>query len=826
MLRLTGSSHSSLHKPAIEGLLKAVGLDVVYHRAEGDQLYYYDELGCERVVLDFVGGYGTLMLGHNHPDLIDEARRFYDNSIPNHTQGSLRSGAMNLARVLSERLGRDYCCVFANSGCEAVEAALKHASLETRANTWITLERGFHGKTKGALEVTANAEFREPFGIDARRVVRIAAGDTAQLRRAFSQHSAIAGFLFEPIQGEGGIRPVDSQFLHIAEELCAERNIPFIADECQTGMGRTGTFLACERIGLRPNYILLSKALGGGVAKISAVLIEQNRYRSEFELSHSSTFADDEFSCRIAHRTLQLIDSAALARVDHIGSILLDRLADLHQRYPQLIADVRGVGLLVGIELNRDGPSAGLLWRHLRERKLLGPLLAAFLFHRHGIRVAPTLGDSLTIRLQPSLLVSESHVEHLLCAIDDMCAQLSQHGVAFLSSCLPNTETKARALSVPRRQEPLYFFRNSTYNRDRGNEPDACPRKVAWIFHLPAPSHLNYLDPHFVALSKGDKESFVRSWGPFCEPLVMPTAKIHSRGNDSVDLIPILLPTTSRWLAKNARIGAPNIASQLVQRAIDVAQQLHCDVVTLGQFTSIVSKGGSEVDHRNMLVTCGSNYTAALIVEAIGQALVDRGLDPQDLEIAVVGAAGDIAGTCAQLLGPQFGSTLLVGSRRRDSATRLADVSAGIPRCRHTTNIHQLRTARVVVCATNCEPFLDSAWLHPDAIVCDASVPPALNYDVAREMPNVTVLPGGIVTLPHSPIFDIPGFPLADGTTFGCMAEGLLLGLENASRHGTATRWRGRSNAQNAIAISEIAARHGFGPSRDSSESLRSWRNE
>lgn len=139
---------------------------------------------------------------------------------------------------------------------------MKHAMLETGGRTFLCLDRAFHGKTLGAIQLTGNDEYRAGLELPGLSVVRVRANDMASLEAAFAQSADLAGFIFEPIQAEGGVRPVDPAFAQRAAELCKQRGVPLIADECQTGMGRTGTFLACESLGVQPDYIILSKALG------------------------------------------------------------------------------------------------------------------------------------------------------------------------------------------------------------------------------------------------------------------------------------------------------------------------------------------------------------------------------------------------------------------------------------------------------------------------------------------------------------------------------------------------------------------------------------
>src|SRR6185369_13477517 len=246
--------------------------------------------------------------------------------------------AAQLARRLSERAEGDYCVIFGNSGAEAVEAALKHAMLETGARTFIALERAFHGKTLGALQLTGNPQYREAFELSGLNVVRIPVNNIDQLEAAFDQVADLAGFIFEPILGEGGVRPIESRFAQRAAQLCAERDVPLIADECQTGLGRTGAFLTSQALGVEPDYIILSKALGGGLAKISALLIRRERYRDEFDLKHTSTYAEDDFSCAIALKTLELIDDSVLTSCREKGERLIEGLRGLAEQYPGVIA--------------------------------------------------------------------------------------------------------------------------------------------------------------------------------------------------------------------------------------------------------------------------------------------------------------------------------------------------------------------------------------------------------------------------------------------------------------------------------------------------------
>jgi len=818
MKRAVRTSHqrsnlAESHKPGLRNLLRTIGLDVEYEKASGDFLYYRDAHSRNVEVLDLVGGYGSLLLGHNRPELIAEATRFFAMGQPNHTQGSMRSGAERLAQALSARVGDDMCAVFANSGAEAVEAALKHALLETGGRTLIVLEGGFHGKTTGALQLTANPHFRKPFEAGGLNVIRVKPDDPEQLRAAFAQAADPAGFLFEPIQGEAGIRPLTAEFIQLAASLCAEHGVPLIADECQSGIGRTGDFLASHSLGVFPDYIILSKALGGGLAKISALLVKRERYQQTFDLLHSSTFADDEFSCVIALKTLELLDSSLIQKCRSQGEYLLGRLRTLQQQYSTVIADVRGVGLMIGVELQRPAETSAFLLNFIAQRNLLGPLVSGYLLRERRIRIAPTLSDSFTLRVQPSACITQAQLDSFVAALADVCDRLQANDVVGLTRFLYATQPVVDPIpTLPGGDGQVIAFHSVDFWRQEKSlqrrEKPPC-RRVAWLFHLIDENDLTHLEPAFDRLTVSDRSVFLERFSPLAEPVVMDAVEIRSVTGGRVLLYPIILPVTSAWLLQGTRGKGWLAARSLVQKAVDTAAKLNCHVVSLGQFTSIVTRSGRTLQNRDMFVATGNNYTAALVAQSIRCVLESRDLDSRELTLAVIGAAGDIGSTCAAMLASEFRRTILVGSGRAGSHQLLQQTASRLPGSEPARDLSRISSADVVICATNCITApLGPEHLHPRAIICDVSVPPTLRTDTAEILPEVTIVPGAIAELPFGEDLCIPGFPLPPGHIYGCMAEALLLGLEGVPPQ----TWVGRSCAQRAAQIAEIAARHGFKP--------------
>jgi acetylornithine/succinyldiaminopimelate/putrescine aminotransferase/predicted amino acid dehydrogenase len=791
-------------KPYLNELLRTLALDVSYERGEGDHLYYHGRDGREIEVLDLIGGYGSLLLGHAHPALVAEAQRLLASGRPVHTQGSRRETAVRLAAELARRARGDYCAVFANSGAEAVEAAMKHAMLETGGRGFIALEHAFHGKTLGALQLTANPRHREGFELAGLSVLRVALNDLAGLEAAFARVENLAGFIFEPILGEGGVRPAAAAFIQRAAQLCAARGVPLIADECQTGMGRTGSFLAIEELGVEADYIVLSKALGGGLAKISALLVRRERYRSEFDLQHTSTYADDDFSCAIALKTLELIDDSMLAACRAKGGRLLAALRHLAARYPGVIAEVRGRGLMIAVEFRRLPHSSSFLLRLLGAGEDLGWVLAACLLNVHRIRIGPTLDNPLALRLEPSAFISEGEIARFLRAMDDVCGRLAGDDALGLMRFLADTDAaRPAAEGAPRSDGRFLAFDEERF---RSRQESAPPVRVAWLCHMIDADHLVSIEPAFATLSFQQRERFLSRLVPHATPVMMSAVDVRSRTGSAVRLYPILLPFTSAWAKQ--RIDEQHLAAPqaLVQQGIDLARTLGCRVAALGQYTSIITLNGTRLASRGIGITTGNSYAVALAIQAIDRAHRETGREPGDSILVIAGASGNIGRTCAEILAPRYRRTVLIGSNKPGSRQRLRTFSEGIPRSTVSTDLAAVHEGHVVVAALNAvDAPLNAGYFGRGAIVCDLSVPASLSAGVALR-PDLLIIKGGIVSLPFAEDLEIFGFPLPRGQTYGCMAEALLLGFENVCD----VAFTGSLSADRVTRAAAMAERHGF----------------
>ena len=392
--------------PGLAGLLRFTGLDVVEDHAEG--VYVWDTSG--RRYLDFLGLYGTLNLGHRHPRVVEAVKRQLDR-MPMSVRVMISEPTARLAARLAEITPGDLSMsFFGNSGAEAVEAAFKLARIHTGKPEIITTERGFHGKTMGALSLTPKAEYQDPVRPLVPGVKVVPYGDAAAVAEAIGPETAAV--IVEPVQGEGGVIVPPEGYLRELREITRERGVLLILDEVQTGMGRTGRLWAAEWEGVEPDLLTSAKALGGGVMPIGAVVGRAELFEPfrENPLIHSSTFGGNPLAAAAALAAIEVtLEEDLPARAQEMGAYLLDALAGLKADYPEFIADVRGKGLLVGVEFT-DADIGAIVISELAAR---------------GVLTAFGLNNPKVVRLEPPLIVERAHVDE---AVEALRASLQAAG--------------------------------------------------------------------------------------------------------------------------------------------------------------------------------------------------------------------------------------------------------------------------------------------------------------------------------------------------------------------------------------------------------------
>jgi len=327
-----------------------------------------------RAYIDCVGGHGVANVGHCHPAIVEaiqeQAERLItcQESFHNNRRAELQA---ELVRIAPLGLERVFLC---NSGTEAVEGAVKFARLVTGRSDIVAAKNSFHGRTMGALSATWRKEYREPFGPLVPGFGHVPYNDLAAMEEAL--HQDVAAVILEVVQGEGGVILGDGGYLRGVQMLCQERGALFILDEVQTGFGRTGRMFACEHHGLEPDLMCLAKGIAGGVP-MGAIMIHQ-RLRELPKRAHGSTFGGNPLACAAALATIHAMEAEALPQqAAELGTQFLSRLRNIDS---SLVREVRGLGLMVGIQLKRR---AGPYLAALMERGVLalsaGPVVMRFL---------------------------------------------------------------------------------------------------------------------------------------------------------------------------------------------------------------------------------------------------------------------------------------------------------------------------------------------------------------------------------------------------------------------------------------------------------------
>ncbi len=373
-----------------------------------------DLLGREYI--DMLGGYGIFSAGINHPRIVkavqDQMGRMALNS-----QELLEPWRAGLARLLAGVTpGELGCCFFINNGTDAIEGAIKLARLYTKRNTFVSTLGGFHGKSMGALSLMGKASFRIPFQGGLQDVRFVPYGDADALDREMCILEAVgmspAAFVVEPVQGEaGGVVP-PPDYLPRVREICTRHGTLLIADEIQTGMGRTGKLWGVDHSGVAPDIMCLGKAIGGGVMPLSAFISTPKIWEVMIPnpIIHSTTFGGNPIACAagIAAITVTLEEDLP-GQAAMKGDFLLKEIGALVKRYPQVLTDVHGLGLLIGMEFPTDE---------------IGYACAAGLFKR-GVLVAGTYAKARTIRIEPPLGIPMELLKETLNRLEDTVKEIA-----------------------------------------------------------------------------------------------------------------------------------------------------------------------------------------------------------------------------------------------------------------------------------------------------------------------------------------------------------------------------------------------------------------
>jgi ornithine--oxo-acid transaminase len=421
--------HAEHVNPSNVRTLKTIGFDRCYVRAQGP--YLWDVSGTK--YLDFLSGYGVFNLGRNHPEVRRILADFLDAEYPSLVKMEAPLLCGLLAGELKKRMPNQLDMVFfTNSGAEGIETAMKYAKCATGKPAIVHCQKAFHGLTYGSLSLNGDESFRSGFAPFLPECRMIPFNDLDALERELRQGD-VAGFVVEPVQGKGVNIPSPG-YLREAAALCRKHGALFIADEVQTGMGRTGCFLAIEHDGpnVDPDIVVLAKSLSGGYVPVGAVLSRKWIHEKVFSsmnrsVVHSSTFSQGSFAMAAGLAALDVLDRHRLIqRAERIGNLLGEALRGLIPKF-EFLKDVRWRGLMLGIEFGEPRSlSLKTAWTiiHKLDKSLFPQAAIIPLMDKHHI-ITQVAGHHIdVIKLLPPLVTGDDDVKWFLAAFEDVLAQM------------------------------------------------------------------------------------------------------------------------------------------------------------------------------------------------------------------------------------------------------------------------------------------------------------------------------------------------------------------------------------------------------------------
>ncbi|MBN6189236.1 aminotransferase class III-fold pyridoxal phosphate-dependent enzyme [Aneurinibacillus sp. BA2021] len=402
---------------------KSVSTDFSVVEWQGEGAVFRDTKGDEYI--DCLGGYGVYLLGHRHPKVVNAVKAQIDRYAL-HSQEMVDPLRGYLSKLVAYITPGDLQHTYlVNCGTEANEMALKLARLSTGKKCFISMEKGFHGKTFGSLSASGKATFREPYLPLVPGFYHVEYGNAdaveAAIRNLINVGETVAGVIAEPIQGEGGVNMPPEGYFKRLREICDRYECLLIVDEVQTGMGRTGKLFGMDHYDVVPDIMTLGKAFGGGVMPIAAMVAKRKHWGKMEEnpfLLGSSTFGGNPLCCAGAIAGIKTIIEEDIPRqAEQKGSYILARLAEIQAQFPDMLQEVRGIGLLIGMEFSTNA---------------IGYELAKRLFG-DNILVGGTLNNATVIRLEPPAVISYEQIDTVLDAIERNLGAMQKEKVSLTS---------------------------------------------------------------------------------------------------------------------------------------------------------------------------------------------------------------------------------------------------------------------------------------------------------------------------------------------------------------------------------------------------------
>lgn len=706
----------------------------------------------------------------------------------------------------------------------------------------IALKNAFHGKSLGSLATTYNPKYRAPFYLSDTDTIFIERENEQQLQNAINQvkddiifltlDSQIAEFrrsvgkacclIIEPIQGEAGVFELSANYLLLLQKTCTENKILFIIDEIQSGTYRTGKLAASSHhLKKSADIYIFSKALGAGIAKIGATLIDKKIYDNHFDMIHTSTFADDDFSCDIAIAALDL-----LTNINNDSKLDIKyELYKLKKKFPHLIKDIRGRGLMLAIELDDSLKNHSYEFKFFYDMNHLGSLFSSAFLNNENIRINTTLSNQLTFRVALSAFYENEDVACLINGFNNFLTKINSH-------------------------DSNYFFKHifkdfeiSEFSKIK-NIPHKTnvKKKAVFLNHPIKTSDLKKITKAFKNIDDIILDEIIENSFEFLKFEKYFSTVITDDHADELEIIMLSIPIPSHILKKIMHSKKNTLLQEKLQAAIEKSKQIGATTVGLGQFTSIISQNGLTLSNLGLNITTGNPYTTHLSCLAFKNAI----LKLNKVDLACFGLTGNILSQVIKIISKDVDSIRIFhhediykSKKLQNSVIELINyimkIESRITRklkvlLEKETNqerifddLNKIKTiisvdsdknniqqANAIILGTNTNDILVyNQQVRSGTVIMDLGVPHNLDPQLFLR-DDIIVILGGVAHLPISnseTIIDIPSFPLSKGEVFACMAETFSIGFSGQDE----IKHIGDVTIEHIDKIASIATNHGFG---------------
>jgi predicted amino acid dehydrogenase/acetylornithine/succinyldiaminopimelate/putrescine aminotransferase len=818
-------------KPSLANLLRLLKLDKNYYKASEEFLYFKDERNQDCKVIDLLSGYGSLIFGHNPSFLKTEMTKLIETDVPVYSELSIAFKTGLLAEKLNSiirdeaphHFAKPYMVHITRSETETFDLVFNHAlifwnrrkdevviNLKKLRNKYLLNSHVESPETAeeimarienyiGRIEL-AQPKFTMLAGSqvigaskEAPVTVIMRNSNPEEIRAEIQKNSLInefgicfsniAGFFIEPLPSAEDIYELSEAVAIAIRKATLSNQIPLIANEIHTGLFRSGRFLSLYHYGINPDYILLGKSLGGGLAKISALMIEKSYYVHEFSRWPGTSLADDEWNAHIAFKNLEeliRLRSEIIAKAEEFEASLRERVLLIQMRYPNVIKNIQGKGLIMEIEidytLNQAGP---VILDAFHQSGYMPFIFSSFLLNNYGIRIGTHLGATNCLRFEAPACLSVQSLRQFLNAIEDLCRKLYHGQIFALTEHLWNDT-----------QHPNGFSVISKEIKKKVKVQKQIPR-LAFLTHLINENHLRKFDPVFENMSAKDCRKFIYEYGPHIKMLNYHEQIIEGVNGNKIQLNLFGSVLPSLFFENSLRLKDLK-ALKIIQDIVTQVQNSGARLIGLGQYTSIITEGGTLISSKNLGITTGNSLTAAYGLEGIFKILNERGQNLSDLKVAVIGAAGNVCNVMAQILADKAKELHLFYREHSENNSKiqmaknliLANSSISINQLSYSSDLSQVKACDVVLIGTNSsKTILYPQHLKNNAIVLDISVPSNIDRSVFKDRPDVRCFVGGLARMPLQQSLDLQSFPTPKGEVFACMAETMALGLNKKFDH-------------------------------------------